>query len=266
MMRKIRLTLLAIAGLVLMLGASFSILFARQQPGIGASGAAWMPSVPHVMLVSLDGVEIRRVPDLELEQHLPIAARDIVVNAQGLIAFKTYGGPTIAVYRDLAAAPIVRVPLETSAAFALSPDGTRIAVGLLSGDVQVWPVSSLPAHQPETWANAAPDPVLDPAWTDVERLDWSPDGRWLAGSTADGRLTIWDAVDGHVVRAWPDMGGQNLAWNPDSQRLLAGDNQLSVLSVTDGRQAEILTHYHAPIDDVAWSRDGNSVITLSGIP
>lgn len=65
-------------------------------------------------------------------------------------------------------------------------------------------------------------------WT--TSLDFSPDGRWLAGSSRDGAVRIWQlapgARRGRVVRLWWDATSGNVLsvrWSPDGTRLAAGD-------------------------------------------
>lgn len=65
-------------------------------------------------------------------------------------------------------------------------------------------------------------------WT--TSLDFSPDGRWLAGSSRDRAVRLWQLApgphQGKVVRLWYDGAANNLLsvrWSPDGRRLALGD-------------------------------------------
>jgi len=71
-------------------------------------------------------------------------------------------------------------------------------------------------------------------WT--TSLDFSPDGRFLAGSSRDGAVRIWQVEPGpnqwKVVRLWYEKASGNLAsvrWAPDGTRLVTGDRKGRVI-------------------------------------
>ena len=93
---------------------------------------------------------------------------------------------------------------------AWSPDGTEVAccgddelVRVLDGEtlrlLRSWPVRQ------------------------VQVLDWSPDGRWIASGDREGTIRLSVAADGSFGPVFADFGSlvQSVALNPDSRRLVA---------------------------------------------
>jgi WD40 repeat protein len=95
-------------------------------------------------------------------------------------------------------------------------------------------------------------------WT--TSLDFSPDGRWLAGASRDGAVRIWQLEPGtdqwRVVRLWWDADAGNVLcvrWSPDGRRLAAGDRNGRVVEwsfspATDGWDQATIARYA----DVGW--------------
>src|SRR5436190_2034300 len=84
-----------------------------------------------------------------------------------------------------------------------------------------------------TSRTATPGNATTHAWS--TSLDFSPDGRWLAGVSRDRAVRIWDLAPGpqqfHVVRAWYVDDAKNLLsvrWSPDGTRLVTGDRHGTV--------------------------------------
>ena len=103
-------------------------------------------------------------------------------------------------------------------AMAISPDQSRIAMGE-AGQCSLWD-----AQGRRLVAS------LDHRGARVHAVVFSADGRWLATGDSEGRVRIWDAQTGSIVR---DMLGAgpvfSLAFWPDGARLVAGDIQGRVL-------------------------------------
>lgn len=131
---------------------------------------------------------------------------------------------------------------DTVLAFALSPDGTRLAV---AGPEEV----SLRSYSDFTWQGtlALPEPVAgrpeagkpetsQPELRAVQALAWSPaplmaghDARTLAGGTASGHVLLWEigAQAPAASELWADLGIEpasavaRLTFSADGKRLLA---------------------------------------------
>jgi len=97
---------------------------------------------------------------------------------------------------------------------ALDPAGKRVAAAGLDRTIRVWSLgekggtllNSLIAHE---------DAIL--------QLAWSPDGKYLASSSADKQLKIFRADDLSVVKAWPQPDwALALAFSPDGKTLAVG--------------------------------------------
>jgi Planctomycete cytochrome C/WD domain, G-beta repeat/Anaphase-promoting complex subunit 4 WD40 domain len=78
----------------------------------------------------------------------------------------------------------------------------------------------------------------------ILRIVYSPDGKWLASSDADGVVKIWDATSGQEARALeqqPDWA-QGLAWSPDGSRLAVGryDGTVGIYDAVTGRRVSQL--------------------------
>jgi serine/threonine protein kinase/WD40 repeat protein len=95
-------------------------------------------------------------------------------------------------YRDDLEGPFYRL--------AFSPDGQRLA-GVDREQVKVWHVPA--GKEVLTLRGAGPRPSdngFNPA------LAWSPDGRWLAATTWEGGVAVWDAAESEVPVREPPLG------------------------------------------------------------
>ncbi len=84
----------------------------------------------------------------------------------------------------------------------------------------------------------------------VHKLAFSPDGRWLASSSADGAVLGWDATRFHapdeiVPVSWAKFRSlsPDLVWAPDSERLLLVDSSRTIheVDLSDGSEREVAT-------------------------
>jgi WD40 repeat protein/tetratricopeptide (TPR) repeat protein/tRNA A-37 threonylcarbamoyl transferase component Bud32 len=127
----------------------------------------------------------------------------------------------------------VITPRKYVTALALSPDGRSVAGAVLAAvptvrgpvvtippcvleRVQVWSVET----GKEQWQR--PMPPNRKLHNLV--LAFSPDGRWLAGNTADTTVSLWDAQTGAEARRYkvPAPGISTLAFSADGERLATG--------------------------------------------
>lgn len=88
-----------------------------------------------------------------------------------------------------AAGPALSLP-SRPLALALSPDGRRLALGLLNGGLLAGDWDSRPF---------APRPLARTGGEAVKSLAFSPDGRTVAAGSADGRVRLFDAATGQAL-------------------------------------------------------------------
>ena len=133
-----------------------------------------------------------------------------------------------------------------------SPDDDLLATAGQEGVVRLWD-----AHSGE------PAGALEPVDGQLRDLEFSPDGRWLAGA-AWQRVPIWDTDTGEVVHelAAPGMA---VAFDPSGDRLaVAGDDGITTIwAPAPGRLVGELRHASS-VADVVWSRDGRFLLTAAG--
>ncbi|KAI0890603.1 WD40 repeat-like protein [Annulohypoxylon maeteangense] len=98
----------------------------------------------------------------------------------------------------------------------------------------------------------------------ISQVRISPDGRWIASSSADGTVRIWDAVTGqHAETLVGHMAGVSaVAWSPDSATLASGsdDKAIRLWDRVTGRPARAgkpLLGHHSYVYCLAFSPKGN---------
>ncbi len=105
----------------------------------------------------------------------------------------------------------------------LASDGAVTAIDLAS--TARW-VALANAHGVEIWdARARRERSLRGTGLRLERLVWSPDGRWIAGAAEDGGLQLWRAETGaHVVLRATGPAIEALIFTADASTLIAADD------------------------------------------
>ena len=97
---------------------------------------------------------------------------------------------------------------------ALSPDGERVAVGMVGSDVaRVYDV-----------ATGEPVAILPKHRYSVNSVAWSPDGRWIATGSGDSSVRVWSATTGELEERLLGHTGvvNTVDWAADSRRLVSG--------------------------------------------
>ncbi|MCX4905725.1 TIR domain-containing protein [Streptomyces sp. NBC_00878] len=205
----------------------------------------------------------------------------------------------------------LRGPTDSVLAVAWSPDGHRIASGGSDDTVWIWdaetgvPVPGSPQRQRfsddrvhdiawdpsgrrllrvsgtglRTWSVTTGTDALKPWWGSGWSVTaaWSPDGTRVASGTDQGRVRVWDAATGKLVRQQPrstSKGGgagagdglkaevRSVAWSGDGRRLAAAmaDGSLHLWDAVSGQQwgpAPQASEHLAR--DMAWSPDGRLI-------
>src|SRR5207245_1720405 len=98
-------------------------------------------------------------------------------------------------------------PLRFAAALAVSPDGSRYAMGGASVGSTIRLFES---------ANSQPAETLSGHLDDVRRLAFAPDGRTLASTGIDHMLKLWHLATGRPLVSLPQNEMlEHLAFSPD---------------------------------------------------
>ena len=100
--------------------------------------------------------------------------------------------------------------------------------------------------------------------------DWSADSRRLATGSNDGTAKVWEVVPGGVrealtISAQERGGGLWVAFSPDGERLMTGDQGITAVKIWDvgrrgGAEWANLALAAGPIGGVAFSADGRRVV------
>ena len=153
--------------------------------------------------------------------------------------------------RQLLRWPGITVPGDANGyqRIAYSPDGKLLVTG--DGSlVRVWDPASgvllreLSGHTGDVWCVA-----------------FTPDGRVLVSSGADGSLRTWDVATGAPRLALPahQAAVESLAVRPDGQHIatVSDDHTVKIWDVTSGDLVEEHTDFNSEVYAVAYSPDGN---------
>ncbi|MCO6456251.1 MAG: protein kinase [Pirellulaceae bacterium] len=250
--------------------------------------AAWNARTGRVELWNLDerqlactlatGHESPRPSTLALDDS---ARRQVAVILHPATAQQ--GPPWIGLFDGGTGALLRRWNLESAwmvPSLVFSPDGSLLAVEMLELKSPDQP----PLRTMKLWnaqsGELLGDSVLDPLPSSLEqhwpgrRLDFSPDGKWLAAAADHGSVRLL-AVDEVLAQpAGPTGASRSLAahaaavtaaqFSPDGRVLLTAgkDGWLKLWDVTDGKLL-VGTQGEAWIHDAGWTPDGSGVCCLT---
>ncbi len=94
---------------------------------------------------------------------------------------------------------------------------------------------------------------------------WSPDGRWLAFSDSNGRLSFYDAIDQGVSLSERPLG-RSPSWSSDGEELaFVADGEEGGLMVMEmGGSPEVLMNRPGGEDGPRWSPTGDTIAVVAG--
>jgi WD40 repeat protein/tetratricopeptide (TPR) repeat protein len=140
-----------------------------------------------------------------------------------------------------------------------SPDGRRLLVADQAGMVLLW---DLAVGEPVTHC-------LNYYRWDADTVAFSPDGRRMVTGHGDGTAQVWDATTGQALTAatyigeYPSTGRRD--FSPDGLRVVRGrePSQVRVWEVATGKPLTPPMRLPGPVDDLAFSPDGNRVLAAA---
>src|SRR5207248_292092 len=124
--------------------------------------------------------------------------------------------------------------------------GARLATASWDGTVKVWDA----AEGRELLTFRGHDQA-------VNRVTFSPDGRWIA-SLSGNSVKVWDPATGEVIQTFEAVDGwmhYGLAYSPDGQRVAVTAHQPPVIlwNVATGRVAQVIQDATSIVKNLAFS-------------
>mmetsp|Transcript_31741 Transcript_31741/g.55790 ORF Transcript_31741/g.55790 Transcript_31741/m.55790 type:complete len:1138 (-) Transcript_31741:219-3632(-) len=163
------------------------------------------------------------------------------------------------------------------------PDGTRFATGGADFAIKIWSMSDIQKHTSYPPANENHTTSTENLLCELKNhngsvncVKWSGDGSMLASGSDDKSLMIWELdtsgggggssssffLGGPCIERWScktvlratNNEVQDLAWSPDSRRVLSGhlDNSIVIWDAKTGGQLQILKGHKGWVTGVAW--------------
>ena len=134
-----------------------------------------------------------------------------------------------------------------------SPDGYRLAVAY---PYQLYDLLIAGAESGSIVENLfAPNP------TKITAVDWSPDGRWLAGGGLNGEIYVWDTTTWEVQQTLTGHTDcvNDIAFSPDGKHLASGssDTTVRIWDTTTWESLQARARHGDKVNTLAWSPDSS---------
>jgi|GEM_PF-1216885 len=132
--------------------------------------------------------------------------------------------------------------------FDWAPDSQKF-VTASTRTIQTWSLEGQPL---ERWSG------------DVEAVAWSPDGKWIAGSSPRGVVQLWrpDGTPGRVLRLSSHSRHSGVSWAPDSRQLVAFSGSTVVIGTPAGELVRTLPT-GSGVRHVEWSPAGERIALVT---
>ncbi len=141
---------------------------------------------------------------------------------------------------------------------AWSPDGTRLAVASYQYGVLIYDMRAQTLQR----VGRSDVPLR------IRRIEWSPDGKYLASSSEGGFVLIWNGDDYSLRATLQGHRGMvaALAWSPDGMRLASGSwgrgsEQLLIWDTQNWNRLMALDDPNESVYGVAWSADSGALVS-----
>lgn len=195
----------------------------------------------------------------EQENHSDIVSSlDFLADDQAYFS-SSFDGAIYAWNARMPAQPTVaRLPTDNKVwSTAISSQGDRIAAAGRNGFVQIRELQS---------GNLVREFDGHPAT--IDRIEFSLDGNLLAtASWRSAEVMVWQTRDGEQKHRFEaESNVRAVAFSPDGRHLAAActGRQLVVWDLADGQRVSSVIAHQLPVYDVAYSPDGQTMITCSG--
>jgi WD40 repeat protein len=100
----------------------------------------------------------------------------------------------------------------------------------------------------------------------VSNIALSSTGRWLAGGTADGNITVWDHTRAMAPRqlAFPHGSLNDLQFSPDEHVLAIASGDLGIYAPAESAAPRLLRSDGRNYGSVRFSRDAQTLLVVTG--